>query len=147
MNPKLSRFFLFKTALMLIPLVSLTIYSMRAEVGFSGPVVIVSMLACSAVAFAMLWSAHKYQNTLLTDTGVEQATLSGKLSVRWEEVKRIRMYKKAYLLETARGTVLVYPHAYDNPAAVNDFVVGHLQRAMNDGGGKAGPKPGKKKSG
>ena len=145
MNLKLSKAYIVKTLLMLVPLVSLTIYGINAEAGFTGPVVIFSVLACAGTTFTLLWSAHKYQNTRLTEQGVEQATMGGKLFVAWAEVQRIRKYKQSFILESARGSVLVYPAAYEQAAAVNDFMVTHLQRVMNERGARVESKGGKKR--
>lgn len=131
---KLSTRFLFNTGLLLLSLVGLTVLAFMSETGFTGPIASAGILACAGCAFGLLWSAHKYQNTRLSDAGVEQVTMKGQLFLRWEDIQQVRMYSKSFLLESPRGTVLVYPKAYERPQEVSEYVVTRLRKVMQDRG-------------
>ena len=131
---KLSKRFLFNTAVMLVSLVGLTLFAFMSDVGFTGPIAAAGTLACAGCSFGLLWSAHKYQNTRLSDAGVEQATMKGQLFLRWEDIQQVRMYSKSFLLENPRGTVVVYPRAYERPEDVSEYVVTRLRKVMQDRG-------------
>ena len=134
MKLKLSRRFLINNAMMLVPLVGVTGWAVLADTSFYGPIATIGSLGCAACAFGLLWSAHKYESTRLSETGVEQASMKGKVFVAWADVKEVRMYSKAFILESARGTVLVYPKAYEVPEDVSEYVVTHLRKVMQDKG-------------
>lgn len=131
---KLSRRYLFNNGLLLVSMVGLTLFAVLADTGFTGPIASAGLLACAACSFGLLWSGHKYQSTRLSDEGVQQATLGGLLFLRWDAVEEVRMYAGAFILESGRGKVLVYPKAYENPEAVSEFVVDHLRRVMQERG-------------
>ena len=131
---KLSKRFLFNTGVLLLSLVVLTLFAFMSDSGFTGPIAAAGILGCAACAFGLLWSAHKYQNTRLSDAGVEQATMKGWLVLRWEDIREVRMYSKAFLLESPRGTVLVYPRAYEQPDDVSEYVVTRLRKVMEERG-------------
>jgi hypothetical protein len=134
MELKLSRRFLINNAMMLVPLVGVTGFGVLADTGFYGPIATMGTLGCAACAFGLLWSAHKYESTRLSEAGVEQATMKGRVFVRWTEVKEMRMYSKAFILESPGGTVLVYPKAYNDPEDVSEYVVTRMRKVMQERG-------------
>lgn len=134
MNPKLSRRFILSNGLLLGCMILLTAIGVSAGADFTGPIAVFGTLACGLSAFGLMWSAHKYRTTRLSEIGVEQATMQGRLFVRWTEMSQVRMYGKAYLLEGGQGTVVVYPKAYENPEAVAEYVVARLRRVLQERG-------------
>lgn len=134
MNPKLSRRFIINNGLLLGSMMLLTVVVVSAGTDFTGPIAAFGTVACTLSAFGLLWSAHKYQSTRLSEIGVEQATLKGRIFVRWTDMDEVRMYAKAFLLEGKQGTVLVNPKAYEDPEAVSEYVVTRLRKVMQDRG-------------
>lgn len=137
---KLSRRYLINNGVLLASMVGLTLFAVLADTGFTGPIAIWGLLACAACSFGLLWSGHKYRTTRISEQGVEQATLQGKLFLPWDAVREVRMYAGAFILESPRGKVLVYPKAYEAPEDISDFVIGHLRRVMQDRGAQVAEK-------
>ncbi len=132
---KLSRRYLFSNGLLLVCMVALTLFAVFADTGFTGPIATAGLLACAACSFGLLWSTHKYQSTRLSDAGVEQATLQGRTFFAWSDVKEVRMYAGAFILESPKGKVLVYPKAYENPEDVSEYVVTRMRKVLQERGG------------
>jgi len=136
---KLSRRFIFSTSLLVLSIVSLTVLALFSDTGLKGSVEAIGGLACAAAVFGLLWSAHKYQGTQLSEAGVEQVTMLGKIFLPWNEVMAVRMYSKAFMLDSMRGTVVVYPKAYERPDEVAEFVVIQMRKVMEERGARVQP--------
>jgi hypothetical protein len=132
---KLSKRYLFNNGLLLLSMVSLTLFAVFADTGITGGIAIAGLLACAACSFGLLWSAHKYQSTRLSDAGVEQATMQGRAFLAWTDVQEVRMYAGAFILESPKGKVLVYPKAYENPEDVSEYVVTRMRKVLQERGG------------
>ena len=135
MKLKLSKRYLFNNGLLLVSMVSLTLFAVFADTGITGGIAIAGLLACAACSFGLLWSAHKYQSTRLSDAGVEQATMQGRAFLAWTDVMEVRMYAGAFILESPKGKVLVYPKAYEHPEDVSEYVVTRMRKVLQERGG------------
>lgn len=140
MQLKLSRRYLVNNGILLASMLGLTLFAVLADVGFTGPIATVGLLGCAACSFGLLWSTHKYQSTRVSEAGVEQAGLQGKIFVPWAEVEEVRMYAGAFILESARGKVLIYPRAYEQPEDLSEFVVNHMRKVMQERGARVAEK-------
>lgn len=141
---KLSIAFLIKTGLLLSSIVLLTVFALLSDTGLPPSVATIATLACAGCAWGLLWSAYKYQCTVLSVSGIEQITMKGWMFVRWSEIKEVRMYSKAFLLDGPSGTVLVYPNAYEQPYEVSQYVVEHLRPIIEAKGAQVLPQEKKK---
>ena len=83
-----------------------------------------------------MWSIHKYQGTELSEAGVTQVTMKGKLFPPWNEVEKLRIFGKAYILDSPRGSVIITPSAYEDPFAVAEYVTSHMRKIMEEQGAK-----------
>jgi hypothetical protein len=145
MNLKLSRFFIIKMSLLVASMVVLTLFSLFAspegaeETGST--IAVMGTLVAAACGGGLLWSIHKYQGTEISDAGVRQVTVRGSLFVPWEDVQALRLFGGAYILDSARGSIIINPKAYEDPFAVAEYVDGHMRKVMEERGAKVVKQP------
>ena len=134
MKLQLSRFFIIKMSVLIGSMVALTLFAMFANPEgteeVSDTIAVLGSMVAAIFGGGLLWSIHKYQNTHLSEAGVTQVTVKGMLFVPWEEVLQLRMLGGAFILDSARGSVLINPKAYEDPFAVAEYVDVRMRPVM-----------------
>jgi hypothetical protein len=141
MKLTLARRFLLTMGAMLTSLVGILLIAFLSGLDFSSPIAISGTLLSLACAAVMVWSVRKYQFTELSEAGVSQITLNGRIFVPWDDVTEVTMYSGAFLLIAPQGKAMVYPKAYENPGAVSEYVVTHMRRVMEARGARIARQP------
>ena len=141
MKLKLARRFLVSMGMMLASLAGILVVASLSGLDFSGPIAIVGTLASLACASGLLWSIRKYQVTELSEAGVSQLTLNGRIFVPWNDVSEVTMYSGAFILVSPQGKAMIYPKAYEQPEDVSEYVVTHMRKVMQERGAQVAKQP------
>jgi len=141
MKLTLANRFLLSMGAMFASLVGILLVALLSGLDVSSPIAIVGILLSLACAAGLAWSVRKYQITELSETGVSQITMNGRIFVPWDDVTEVTMYSGAFLLIAPKGKAMVYPKAYENPEAVSEYVVSHMRRVMEARGARIARQP------